>query len=106
MGKVLRIPGRKIIKKNIEGANVLLVRSVTPVTTDLLCGTSVRFVGSMTSGKEHIDMAALEKLGIRVVCAEGCNANAVVDYVLSALCWFNRKKKVVIQQKEKHKNRN
>jgi erythronate-4-phosphate dehydrogenase len=61
------------------------VRSVTPVTEALLADTPVRFVGSATIGTDHVDLDALDRLGIAFACAPGCNARAVAEHVLQAL---------------------
>jgi erythronate-4-phosphate dehydrogenase len=58
---------------------------VTSVNEDLLKGTSVRFVGSATSGIDHVDLDWLHENGIKFSSAPGCNANSVVEYVLCAI---------------------
>jgi erythronate-4-phosphate dehydrogenase len=84
-GKVLKLPGRDINRAHLVDADALLVRSVTRVDHHLLDGTSVKFIGSCTSGVEHIDVGYLHKQGIQWSAAPGCNANAVTDYVVSVL---------------------
>lgn len=84
--EVQLLPGREITAQSIEGAEVLLVRSVTPVNQSLLAGSSVRFVGSATAGTDHVDLDYLAKNHIQFAHAPGCNAHAVVQYVLSVLC--------------------
>ena len=84
--EVQLLPGRVITAQSIEGAEVLLVRSVTPVNQSLLAGSSVRFVGSATAGTDHVDLDYLAKNHIQFAHAPGCNAHAVVQYVLSVLC--------------------
>ena len=61
------------------------MRSVTPVNEQLLGGSSVRFVGTATIGLDHLDTGYLQANNIRYVNAPGCNANSVVEYVLSVL---------------------
>lgn len=84
-GEIVRRAGRAICWEDIRTADVLLVRSVTPVTEALLAGTSVRFVGTCTIGTDHIDTAYCDSAGIRWASAPGCNARGVVDYVLGAV---------------------
>ncbi|WP_462383156.1 4-phosphoerythronate dehydrogenase PdxB [Pseudomonas sp. Marseille-QA0892] len=84
-GEIVRRPGRAICWEDIRTADVLLVRSVTPVTEALLAGTSVRFVGTCTIGTDHIDTAYCDSAGIAWASAPGCNARGVVDYVLGAV---------------------
>src|SRR5690606_9325613 len=79
-------PGREICADDVRDADALLVRSVTRVDEALLAGSSVRFVGTATSGTDHLDMAWLKEQGITVVDAAGSNANAVAEYVLAVLC--------------------
>ncbi len=44
-----------------------------------------KFVGSATIGTDHLDIPALEKQGIAWSNAAGCNAQAVAEYVITAL---------------------
>jgi len=85
LGQVETFAGRSISAEQVKDADVLLVRSVTQVNESLLRGSSVKFVGTCTIGTDHIDMAYLEQQGIGFSAAPGCNANAVVDYVISTL---------------------
>ncbi len=85
-GATLRpLPGRAIDRGPLRDADALLVRSVTRVDETLLAGTPVRFVGTATSGTDHIDRDALERLGVAFADAAGANANAVAEYVLAVL---------------------
>ncbi len=84
-GRLMTLPGRQICRQHLVDADVLLVRSVTRVDRELLTGTSVRFVGSATSGTDHVDVAWLRQQGIAFADAAGCNAMAVVEYVITAL---------------------
>lgn len=79
------LPGREIRRSDIMDADTLLVRSVTRVDRALLEGSRVRFVGSATIGADHLDLDYLRVSGIPCVTAPGCNAQAVVDYVCSAI---------------------
>lgn len=85
-GEVVCIPGREIHADDLREADVLLVRSITRVNRQLLEGSRVGFVGTATIGVDHIDINYLKERGIEFTSAPGCNANAVVDYVFSALC--------------------
>ena len=77
--------GRQIEASHLQDADALLVRSVTQVNKELLDGTAVRFVGTATSGFDHIDRAYLDEAGIAFSHAPGSNANSVVEYVLAAI---------------------
>ncbi|HSC76625.1 MAG TPA: 4-phosphoerythronate dehydrogenase [Pseudomonadales bacterium] len=85
IGELILLPGRSICRADVQDADILLVRSVTSVNRELLVGTAVRFVGSCTIGTDHIDTAWLAENNIHFSYAPGCNAQAVVEYVLSAL---------------------
>ncbi len=93
MGDVTILPGRDITPTTISDADILLVRSITPVNESLLAGTSVQFVGTATAGINHFDIDAIERLGVAWSAAPGSNAVSVVEYVLCALAtagWFER----------------
>ncbi len=68
-----------------RNADVLLVRSVTRVDESLLKNSKVGFVGSATSGIDHIDTDYLKKSNISFAHAPGSNARSVAEYVLSSL---------------------
>ncbi|MBT8400644.1 MAG: 4-phosphoerythronate dehydrogenase [Rhodothermia bacterium] len=84
VGRVVRLPGSEIGRTAVRDADVLLVRSVTRVDANLLDGADVRFVGTATSGIDHVDVDYLGARGIRFVSAPGCNAPSVADYVVAA----------------------
>lgn len=88
LGTLIRVDGRSLERDQLVGADVLLVRSVTRVDHSLLEGTAVRFVGTATIGTDHIDTGWLDSQGIAFASAPGCNANSVVQYVLSVLSLF------------------
>ncbi len=84
-GEVVTLRGREICATDLSGADALLVRSVTRVDATLLQHSSVKFVGSATSGADHVDQGYLAARGIEFANAPGCNAWAVVQYVIAAL---------------------
>jgi erythronate-4-phosphate dehydrogenase len=84
-GEIRRLPGRSIDRAAVADADILLVRSVTPVTRELLEGSPVRFVGTCTIGTDHLDLEYFQQAGIQWSSAPGCNARGVVDYVLGSL---------------------
>jgi erythronate-4-phosphate dehydrogenase len=85
LGEVQRFSGRELRAQQLAGCDALLVRSVTPVDEALLAGSQVRFVGTATSGVDHIDREYLARAGIAFSHAPGSNANSVVEYVLAAI---------------------
>lgn len=84
-GDVVVLPGRDISKEDLKDADILIVRSITNVDERLLEGTPVKFVGSCTIGMDHIDTDYLQRKSIKYTNAPGCNANSVVEYLLSCL---------------------
>lgn len=85
IGEIRRVPGRDLGAEDVAGSDVLLVRSITRVDRALLEGSRVGFVGSATIGIDHLDTPWLDSREIGWCSAPGCNADAVVEYVLSAL---------------------
>ena len=55
------------------------------VNSDLLEGSAVRFVGAASAGMDHADHDYLRRKGIYFCRAAGCNANAVSEYIITAL---------------------
>ncbi|MCO4786914.1 MAG: 4-phosphoerythronate dehydrogenase [Marinomonas atlantica] len=88
LGDVTLVNGRSLTKEQLMDADILLVRSVTKVNEALLSGTPVKYVGSATIGTDHIDTNYLTEQGIGFNSAPGCNADAVADYVFSALSYM------------------
>ncbi len=93
-GELTLMPGRAIDAAAVREADALLVRSVTPVNEALLAGSRCRFVGTATSGIDHVDTQWLRARGIAFSSAQGCNADSVVDYVFSALAYIGERRGV------------
>jgi erythronate-4-phosphate dehydrogenase len=92
-GKVIRFKGRELTNKFLIANNcdALFVRSTTKVNKELLQNTKVRFVGTATSGIDHIDKDYLDKSGIYFADAPGSNANSVAELVVySIIKWAKR----------------
>jgi len=85
LGEVTLYPGRRLSREQVAGADILLVRSVTPVNAALLEGSRVRFVGTATIGTDHVDQAYLARRGVGFASAPGSNANSVAEYLTAAL---------------------
>ncbi|ADZ91423.1 4-phosphoerythronate dehydrogenase [Marinomonas mediterranea] len=94
IGEVSLTPGRSLSSEQIKDADILLVRSVTKVTATLLENSNIKFVGSATIGTDHIDLEYLSENDICFSSAPGCNADAVADYVFSALSHLYLNKKL------------
>ncbi len=85
IGNVVALPGRTISADDLKDADALLVRSITRVDKTLLENSPVKFVGTATAGHDHLDCEYLASRNITFTNAPGCNARAVVEYVLAAL---------------------
>ncbi len=86
--EIQRVSGRDITKQHLLNADALLCRSVTQVDSALLNQTTVKFVGTATIGTDHLDKQWLADNGINWSSAAGCNAGAVAQYVISAICYW------------------
>ena len=85
IGEVTTIGGREMTPWNVADADILLVRSITPVGIDLLAGSKVRFVGTATIGFDHVDLGFLCSNNIGFASAPGSNANSAAEYVIAGL---------------------
>ena len=101
-GDIRKVAGRSMTSEDVKDADILLVRSVTKVDEALIANSPVKFIGTCTIGTDHIDLDYLEKRNlaaspIAFSSAPGCNAEAVVDYVLSAISVLIDKRDQVFQ---------
>lgn len=90
LGEVTLVPADSICNAGLKQTDALIIRSITQVDDSLLKNTPVSFVGSATIGTEHLDKDWLESQSIHWCASPGCNAVAVVQYVMSAInYWIN-----------------
>ncbi|HUJ72521.1 MAG TPA: 4-phosphoerythronate dehydrogenase PdxB [Verrucomicrobiae bacterium] len=99
LGEVRLVPGREITANAARDADVLLVRSVTPVNAALLDGSRVKFVATATIGTDHVDEDDLRQKGIGFASAQGSNANSVAEYVVAALLEIAQRQKFRLRDK-------
>jgi len=86
LGHLQPFVGRELTSKQVQEADVLLVRSITKVNQTLLDkNNSCQFVGTATIGVDHIDQDYLKERNIAFSSAPGCNAISVAEYVVSSL---------------------
>ncbi|MCC5906228.1 MAG: 4-phosphoerythronate dehydrogenase [Balneolaceae bacterium] len=80
--------------ENAVEFDVLLIRTVTKINSDTLPETGrLKFIGSATAGFDHVEQVYLENQGITFERSEGCNANAVGEYVVTVLHrWAHERK--------------
>ncbi|MBO6793147.1 MAG: 4-phosphoerythronate dehydrogenase [Balneolaceae bacterium] len=76
-----------------KGFDAWLLRTVTRVNAQTLTDPppSLQFIGTGSAGSDHLDIEYLENHQIKVVDAKGCNAQAVAEYVLTALIILQEK---------------
>ncbi len=99
LGELHCYAGRQLSAMQVKHADVLLVRSVTPVNRALLAESNVRFVGSATIGADHLDTEWLASQQIHITTAPACNARSVVEYVLTALAAAAERKGIDLAKK-------
>jgi len=99
IGEVKVVGGREITPGIVSDADVLLVRSITPVGADLLTGSKVRFVATATIGFDHIDVDFLRQNNIGFASAPGSNANSAAEYVIAGLLEIGRKYEIDLEDK-------
>ena len=75
----------QITNSSIRNAEILFVRSTLKITSNLLDKTNIKFVGSATSGFDHINTSYLENNSIDWCYSPGCNSSSVVHYVMSSI---------------------
>ena len=92
LGEVRTYRPREVTADGLRDVEVLLVRSVTKVTPELLDDTAVRFVGTATIGTDHIDVDYLKRRGIAFASAPGCNADSVGEWMTAVLLWLAKRR--------------
>ncbi|MDE3056995.1 MAG: 4-phosphoerythronate dehydrogenase [Bacteroidota bacterium] len=91
-GEVLPLGTKDITRESVRNADILVVRSETKVTRELLDGSSVKFVGTATIGTDHVDAEYLRSRHIGFASAPGSNANSVAEYMVASLLLLARRK--------------
>lgn len=81
----------------IQDADAMLIRTRTQCNESLLRKSEVKFIGTATIGKDHIDTDYCTSNNIQVVSAPGCNADSVLHYLASALFEFSEQKKIPLK---------
>ncbi len=98
-GVVCALPTSEITKETVRDAEILIIRSETKVTKELLENSAVRFVGSATIGTDHVDIEYLRSTKRIFANASGSNANSVAEYVVTALLHLSQKKSFTLRGK-------
>ena len=79
--------------------DVLLLRSDLAIDASLLRKCQPSFVGSPSTGTDHVDFDLLEEKGIGFAHAPGANADSVRDYVAAVLLHLSRMEDWYLQGK-------
>lgn len=79
------LKGSAIASDDVRDAHVIITRTRTRCDRELLDGSSVKMIATATIGHDHIDLDYCAGHGIEVATAAGCNARAVLQYVMGAL---------------------
>lgn len=82
---IRRVNGHEITPQDLINADILLTRTITRVTKDLIQNTPIQFIGTATAGVDHIDVDYLHAHKIQFATAAGANATAVSEYVVCCL---------------------
>lgn len=98
-GDVTLVDGRNITHKLIKDADILIIRSVTNISKQLINNTNLKFIGTATIGVDHIDFEAIKQNNIYFSDAKGCNSYAVAEYVLTAILAIADKHNLTLEGK-------
>jgi erythronate-4-phosphate dehydrogenase len=85
IGQLRLLESGEITAATVKNCDILVVRYVTRVDKKLLAGSSVKFVGTVSAGTDHIDLGYLKDKKIAFSAAPGSNAESVAEYVIAAL---------------------
>jgi erythronate-4-phosphate dehydrogenase len=99
LGEVSFVAGRSISNSMLKDVDILLIRSVTKVTEQLIAGTNIKYIASATAGTDHVDKEYLLKMNIKFDDAAGCNAYSVAEYIITALSRLYVKNNLVFENK-------
>ena len=86
-----RLDSESISKETLRNSEALIVRSTRKYGAETLLGSNVKFIGTVTSGYEHIDIEFCERNGIFWARAHGGNAEGVAEYISAALIEISKK---------------
>lgn len=92
-------PAKDITAEKVKDADALIIRTRTICGANLLLGSKVKFIATATIGFDHIDTAFCAAHNINWANAPGCNSEAVMQYVASALVQLSNKYKFSFSEK-------
>lgn len=82
-----------------EGFDAFILRTVTRLNSESFpkIPCSLKFIGTGSSGSDHIDIKYLENSEISFADAKGCNARAVAEYIITSLLLWRDEKEINLQ---------
>ncbi|KEY90212.1 erythronate-4-phosphate dehydrogenase [Candidatus Photodesmus katoptron] len=91
LGEVILKPGRSLTAEDLVDIDALMIRSITKVDKVLLKKINkLKFIGTATSGVDHVDQQLLKEKGIFFTAAFGCNKVGVAEYVFNLLMFLSQ----------------
>ncbi len=96
---VVLLPAKEITREVVQDADALIVRTRTLCNSELLEGSTVKFIGSATIGFDHINTNFCNSRGIEWVNAPGCNSGAVQQWIAAALLQISKSKGIRLEGK-------
>ncbi|MEM3672898.1 MAG: phosphoserine phosphatase SerB [Candidatus Bathyarchaeia archaeon] len=76
----------KDLKKEVEDCDVLIVRSRTKVTKEIIdAGKNLKVIARAGAGVDNVDVAYAEEKGIKVICASDAVANSVAELTIGLI---------------------
>lgn len=98
IGQVRLLESGEITAAMVKNCDILVVRYVTRVDKKLLAGSSVKFVGTVSAGTDHVDLKYLKSKKIAFSAAPGSNAESVAEYVIAALLSLHKRGRINIPE--------
>jgi erythronate-4-phosphate dehydrogenase len=83
--EVVYLPGNLTTAEAVRDADVLVTRTRTICSREVLEYSKVKLIVTATIGFDHIDTEYCQAAGIKWTNAPGCNAESVNQYIASAL---------------------
>ena len=92
------MPGDEITAASVKDADALITRTRTKCDRQLLEGSNIKFIGTVTIGFDHIDTEYCKEAGIIWKNCPGCNAGAVEQYIHAVLALLKKEKDIVLEK--------
>lgn len=91
--EVVYLGGKETTAEMVSDADVLITRTRTKCTKELLHGSAVKMIATATIGYDHIDTGYCNEQGIEWTNAPGCNSWSVAQYIMAALHYYALQKR-------------